>query len=73
MKKIVFCNHAEKRRKQRGFTNIEIECIIKRPYFKKKRLDGRTEVIGNIKNREIKVVYKEEKNYLNIISVMVVI
>ena len=73
MKTVIFSDHAEKRRKQRGFTNIEVECVIKSPFHKKKRFDGRTEIIGNIKNRRIKVIYEEEKNYLNIISLMVVL
>ena len=70
MKKIIFLNHAEERRRQRGFTSIEIQFVIERPKIKRKRSDGRIEVIGNIRNRTIKIIYEEEENYINIVSLI---
>lgn len=70
MKEIIFLDHAEKRRRQRGLTTIEIQFVIERPEIRRKRSDGRTEIIGNIRNRKIKIVYEEEENYINIVSVI---
>jgi uncharacterized membrane-anchored protein len=70
MKEIKFSDHAEKRRRQRGFTGIEIQYIIERPAYQKKRADGLIEVVGTIRNRTAKVVYTEEENYIKIVSVM---
>lgn len=70
MKRVIFSDHAEKRRRQRGFTSIEIEFVIERPQYKKKRLDGRIEVFGVVKSRQIKVIYEEKESYLKIVSIM---
>ncbi|MBI2109544.1 DUF4258 domain-containing protein [Candidatus Woesearchaeota archaeon] len=67
---ITYSDHAEKRRKQRGFTNTEIELVLENPDYKKKRIDGKLEVFGRIRNRNIKVIYVEKENYIRIVSVM---
>ena len=70
MKKIIFIDHSEKRRKQRGYSNIEIEFAIERPHYRKNRKDGRVEVIGFINNKKIRIVYEEEESYLKIITII---
>lgn len=70
MKEIIFTNHAERRRKQRGITPIDIAFIIAIHKSKKIRADGKTEIIGVAYARTIKVVYIEEENYLKIITIM---
>ena len=70
MKEIVYIDHAESRRKQRGFTTLEIELALERPEVTKRRNDGRIEIMAKVKTRTVKVVYEEEENYLKIVSVM---
>ena len=70
MKEIIFIEHAEKRRKQRGYIPFEIECIIERPMTKRKRPDGRTEISGRINNKHIKIVYEEKENYLKVVTII---
>jgi len=66
----VYIDHAEKRRKQRGFTTLEIELALESPDITKRRNDGRIEIIAKVRTRRVKVVYEEEENYLKIVSVM---
>jgi uncharacterized membrane-anchored protein len=70
MKNYIFSEHAEKRRRQRGLTKIEMQYTIEHHKYQKKRKDGISEVIGTIRNRTIKIAYKEKENYIKIISVM---
>ena len=70
MKEIIYIDHAEKRRKQRGFTTLEIELALKSPEITKRRKDGRIEIAAKVKTRTVKIVYEEEENYLKIVSVM---
>ena len=70
MKEIIYIDHAEKRRKQRGFTTLEIELALKSPEITKRRNDSRIEIIAKVRTRRIKVIYEEEENYLKIVSIM---
>ena len=70
MKTIIFIPHAEKRRRQRGYTTEEVAAIITWPTKKKVRDDGRIEIQGIYHNRNITVIYEEEKNYLRVITVI---
>nr|MBI4157088.1 DUF4258 domain-containing protein [Candidatus Woesearchaeota archaeon] len=67
---IEYSDHAEKRIKQRGITKLEVEHILKYPVYIKKSFDGTKEVVGEIKNRTIKVKLAEKKNYIKIITVI---
>ena len=67
---IVFSDHGEERRRQRGFSDVEVRSIIEIHKSIKNRDDGLIEVIGVVKNRLIKVVYREEESYIKIVSVM---
>ena len=67
---IILSDHAEKRRGQRGLTDLEIELVIRSPIWEKKRDDGRKEVYGIARNRHIKVLYEEKESYLRIVKVI---
>ncbi len=67
---IIYSDHAEKRRKQRGLSKLEVEHILEYPSYIKKSFDGRKEAVGKIRNRDVKVVFIEEENYIKIITVI---
>lgn len=68
--KIVYSEHAKRRLKQRGITELEIEEVFGYPYYVKKSFEGRKEVVGMIKNRLIKIVVIEKENYIKVITVI---
>jgi hypothetical protein len=68
--RLVYSNHALRRMKQRGITSLEIEFIILHAYCVKKRFDGRKELIGLLDNRNIKIIFVQKENYINIITVI---
>ncbi len=68
--KIIFSDHAKKRMRERGIENWEIEHLLKHPSYTKKSFDKRRIVVGEIKDRKLKIVYTEEESYLKVISVM---
>lgn len=67
---IVYSEHARKRIKQRGITELEIEHVLKYPTYVKKSFDGTKEANGDIKDRIIKVKFVEIEKYIRIITVM---
>ena len=67
---LVFTEHAERRRKERGMTEIDIELVVKQPFLQKRRQDGLIEVICKARNRNIKVVYEKRETHLRIITVI---
>ena len=56
--------------KQRGITEIEIEHVLKHPAYIKKSFEGRKEILGEVRNREIKIEFIETESYLRIITVI---
>lgn len=68
--KIVYSVHAKKRLKQRGIEEWEIEHAIKYPKYLKKNIDNKKEVIAEIKNRTLKVIFIEEENYIKVITLI---
>lgn len=67
---IVYSDHAKKRMKQRGIEEWEIEHLIKYPSYIKKTFGERREAIGEIRNREVKIVFIKEENYIKIITII---
>ena len=67
---IIYSNHAEKRMKQRGIEEWEIEHLLKSPSYVKKTFEGRREAIGEIRNRKVKIVFIKEEKYIKIITVI---
>lgn len=66
----VYSDHAKKRMKQRGITELEVEHILKHPHYVKKSFEGTKEALGEVNNRQIKVKFIEIENYIKIITVM---
>ena len=67
---IIYSDHAKKRMRQRGITELEIEHILKHPYYIKKSFEGTKEGVGEINNRIIKIKFVEIENYIKIITVI---
>lgn len=68
--KILYSEHAKKRMKQRGVTEIEIEHVLRHPSYIKKSFEGTREALGEINNRQIKIKFIEIESYIKIITVM---
>ncbi len=68
--KIIYSNHAKKRVKQRGIEEWEIEHLLKHPSHTKKTVEGKIEVVGEVKNRLVKVIFIKGENYIKIITVI---
>ena len=68
--KIVYSQHAKKRMKQRGITEIEIEHLLSHPFYIKKSFEDTKEAFGEINKRQIKVKFIKIENYIKIITVM---
>ena len=66
--KIIYSNHAKKRMKQRGITEIEVEHILQYPDYIKKSFEEKREAVGELKNKSIKVVFIQTENYINVIT-----
>ena len=67
---IVYSEHALKRMKQRGISELEIEHVLEHPAYTKKTFEGRKEALGHVQNRTIIVIYFETETYIKVISVM---
>ena len=68
--KIVYSEHAGKRMKQRGITEIEIEHVLNHAYYIKKSFEGTKEAVGKVENRLIKVKFIEIENYIKVITII---
>ena len=67
---IQYSDHAEMRIKQRGITKLEVEHVLRYPFYIKKSFEGRKEAVGEIKNRIVKIKFVEMENYIRIITVI---
>ncbi len=67
---IVYSDHAKKRMKQRGITELEVEHILKYPEYIKKSFEGTKEAAGEVNRRIIKIKFIEIENYIKIITIM---
>ncbi len=68
--KLIYSEHAKKRMRQRGITELEIEHILAFPVYIRKSFDERKEAVGEVKRRLIKVEFIEVENYIRIITVI---
>lgn len=68
--KIVYSEHAIKRMKQRGITELEVEHILRYPSYIKKSFEETKEAVGKVNNRLIKIKFIEIENYIKVITVM---
>lgn len=67
---IIYSDHALKRIRQRGITELEVEYVLQYPIYVKKSFEDRIEAAGMIQNRAIKVVYFKTERYLKIITII---
>ncbi len=56
--------------KLRGIEEFEVEHTLKYPSYIKKSSENKREAVGELKNREIKIVFIKEENYIKIITVI---
>lgn len=68
--KIVYSDHAKKRMKQRGMTDLEIEHVLEHPSYIKKSFEGTKEAFGVVNNRQVKIKFIKIENYIKVITVM---
>ena len=68
-KPIKFSFHATQRRKQRGISEYQIIEVIERPEYFKTMPDGRKVAVKTVQNRILTVVYREEENFIRVITV----
>ena len=68
--KIIYSEHAKKRMKQRGISELEIEYILKHPSYVKKSFEDTKEAFGEVNNRLVKVMFIKIENYIKIITIM---
>ncbi|MBI2583263.1 MAG: DUF4258 domain-containing protein [Candidatus Aenigmarchaeota archaeon] len=67
---VVYSEHAKKRMKERGISLLEAEHVLRYPKYVKKSYEGRKVAVGEDGNKEIKVVFIEEKSYIKVITVI---
>ena len=68
--KIIYSCHAQKRIRERGIEEWEIEYLLDHPSYIKKSFDGRKIAVGEIKGRKLKIIYTEKEMYIKVVSVM---
>ncbi|MEK6901661.1 MAG: DUF4258 domain-containing protein [Nanoarchaeota archaeon] len=68
--KIIYSDHAHRRMKQRGITELHIEHILAYPSYIKKSFEERKEAVGVVQDRTIKVVFFETENYIKVITII---
>lgn len=67
---IIYSDHARKRLKQRGITELEVEHVLKYPNYIKKSFEGRKIAVGEVNRREIKISFIKKENYIKVITVI---
>lgn len=69
--RLSYSDHAKKRMRQRGITLLEVQYILRYPQYTKRSSDGRTEVVGRVRNRTTKVVLIVKKpKFIKVITVV---
>ena len=67
---LIYSDHALRRMKQRGITELQVEYVLNHPTFVKKSFEGRKEAVGTVLGRTFKVVFFETENYIKIITII---
>lgn len=67
---IIYSYHAKERMKQRGVTELEVEHILKHPFYIRKSSEDIKEAVGEVKNRMLKIKFIEIESYIKIITVI---
>ena len=67
---IVYSDHALKRMRQRGVTELDVEYALQFPSYIKKTFSERMEAVAIVRNRMIKIKFVEMESYIRIITVI---
>ena len=67
---VAYSDHAKRRMKQRGIEEWEIEHLLSHPSYTRKTFEGKTESVGEIRNRNVKIVSIKEEKYIKIVTVV---
>ena len=67
---VIYSDHAIKRMKQRGITELEVEHILEHPVYIKKSFEGRKVAVGEIKNKLVRIVFIEIEKDIKIVTIM---
>ena len=67
---IIYSDHARKRMKQRGITELHVEQILQHPSYVKKSFEERKEAVGTVENRIVKVIFIETESYIKVITLI---
>ena len=67
---IIYSDHAKKRMKQRGITDLEVVHVLNYPSYVKKSFEGTKEAAGTINNRNVKIKFIEIENYIKVITII---
>lgn len=62
--------HARQRLKQRGITPLEVRYVLNYPKYIQRSYEGRMIAVGEVQNREIRVIYIERENFIKIITIL---
>lgn len=71
MKMIAYDRHAKRRMKERGVAEEEAEAAIETPDYSEPSVKGRTNAFKFIRNRHLRVTYKEEPDRLLVVTVTI--
>ncbi|MBI4148981.1 DUF4258 domain-containing protein [Candidatus Woesearchaeota archaeon] len=67
---IIYSDHAQKRMKERGITEWEVEHVLTYPRYTKKSFEGRKIAEGEVNNRAIKISFVAKENFIKVITVI---
>lgn len=67
---VVYSDHAIKRMKQRGITELEVEYVLEHPIYIKKSFEGKKAAVGEIKNKAIRIVFIEIEKDIKIVTIL---
>ena len=56
---IIYSDHARKTMKERGIQEWEVEHLLKHPTYTQKSFEGRKAVVGESRNRNIKIIFTQ--------------
>ncbi|MBS3131385.1 DUF4258 domain-containing protein [Candidatus Woesearchaeota archaeon] len=67
---IIYSDHARKRMRQRGVTELEVRHVLAYSRYVKKSFEGRKLAEGSANGRVIRISFIETENFIKIITVM---
>lgn len=71
MKSIIYDRHAKRRMKERKVTEREVEFVLENPDYTEQSVKGRFNAFRWIEGRHLRVTYKEESDFILVITVVI--